>query len=137
MKSGSARGLGAALFVAFAVAFALLVTATPGLAQGTDLTGTWTFEVTSDQGVTTPTVVIEQDGEALTGSYSSATLGEADISGTVAGSDITISFTGEVQGQAIPVTYTGTIGEDDVITGEMDIAGGMATGTFTATKNEM
>jgi len=133
MKSNISHGFGA-VFLAVA---ALATTAMPGLAQAPDLTGTWTFEVTSDQGVTTPTVTIEQDGESLTGSYSSATLGNADITGSVTGSDVTIMFTAEVQGQAVPVTYTGTIDDEGAISGNMDLAGGLATATFTATKDEM
>lgn len=133
MNSMISRGLAAGLFAIVAAA----ASAMPGLAQAQDLSGTWTFEVTSDQGFTTPTVVIEQNGEDLSGSYSSATLGNADITGTVSGSDVTISFTAEMQGQAIPVTYSGTIDDEGVISGNMDLAGGLATGTFTATKDEM
>ena len=32
-----------------------------------DVTGTWTFEVTTAQGAGTPTVTLKQDGETLTG----------------------------------------------------------------------
>src|SRR5215831_15957442 len=119
----------AALFVAIlslAAAFAYA-----GQAK-TDISGQWTFEVVTDAGTGTPTVTFKQDGEKLTGHYSSETLGEADLTGTVKGSDIKFSFNASLQGQAVPVTYTGTVESKDAMKGTLDLAGGMATGTFTA-----
>jgi hypothetical protein len=43
------------------------------------ISGTWTFDVVTDAGTGTPTVTLKQDGEKLTGHYSSQTLGEADL----------------------------------------------------------
>ena len=100
----------------------------------TDLTGKWTFTVTTDAGTGTPTVTLKQDGEKLTGHYSSQTLGEADLTGTVKGDDVKFSFNADLQGQAVPVTYAGKIDGKDSIKGTLDIAGGMASGTFTAKK---
>lgn len=100
----------------------------------TDLTGKWIFTVQTDAGTGTPTVTLKQEGEKLTGHYSSQTLGEADLTGTVKGADVQFSFNADLQGQAVPVTYTGTIDGKDSMKGTLDIAGGMATGTFTAKK---
>jgi hypothetical protein len=50
-----------------------------------DITGKWTFTVQTDAGSGTPTVTLKQDGEKLTGHYSSQNLGEADLTGTVKG----------------------------------------------------
>ncbi|HZR22838.1 MAG TPA: hypothetical protein VFA59_04565 [Vicinamibacterales bacterium] len=115
--------------------FVFMVFATASLAaQKTDLTGKWTFTVTTDAGTGTPTVTLKQDGEKLTGHYSSQTLGEADLTGTVKGEDVKFSFNADLQGQAVPVTYTGKIDGKDSMKGTLDLAGGMATGTFTAKK---
>ncbi len=102
----------------------------------TDLTGAWTFTVSSDAGITYPAVTLEQDGETLTGHYASEGLGEADFSGSVSGSEITFMFSVDVGGQLADVVYTGTIDENGEISGTMDIAGGLLTGTFTAVRSD-
>jgi hypothetical protein len=76
-------------------------------------------------------VTFKQSGETLTGHYSSTNLGEADLTGTVKGQDITFKFVGAVQGNSVDVTYTGTIESNDAMKGTLDIAG-LAQGTFTA-----
>ena len=116
------------LFTAFAVAF---LAAGTGLAQGTNVTGEWTFTVTTDQGSGTPSMTFKQDGEKLTGKYNGQ-FGTADLTGTVKGNAIQFTFTIDVQGQQAPATYQGTV-EKNTMKGTMDI-GGMVTGTFTAVK---
>src|SRR5712675_199769 len=101
------------------------------VAQASNLTGKWLFTVETSAGSGTPTVTLKQDGEKLTGHYSSATLGEADLTGTVKGSKITFAFTAEVQGAQLPVTYTGTIENKDSLKGDADL-GAVGKGTFTA-----
>ena len=95
-----------------------------------DVSGTWAFTVQTDAGTGSPTVTLKQDGEKLTGHYSSETLGEADLTGSVKGRDLKFTFTANVQGTSFEVTYTGTI-EDNGLKGTLDLAG-MAQGTFTA-----
>ena len=99
----------------------------------TDITGTWIFDVITDAGPGTPTVTFKQDGEKLTGHYSSQTLGEADLTGTVKGSDVAFGFTADLQGNAVPVTYKATIESPTSMKGTIDI-GGLASGTFTGKK---
>jgi hypothetical protein len=111
------------------LAFTLI--AAPATAQ-VNVTGTWAMSVSTDQGVTSPTMTLEQDGETISGTYSSEALGENRVRGTVNGSDVTISFAANVQGQSIPVMYRGTIDGDGEMAGALDIADGMLTGTFTA-----
>ena len=51
-----------------------------------DVTGKWVLEVSTQAGGTTmPTITLKQEGEKLTGHYSSLTLGETEIAGTVKG----------------------------------------------------
>jgi hypothetical protein len=120
--------------IAATVAAALIVMAggaTGALAQAKiDLTGKWLFTVETTAGTGTPTVTLKQDGEKLTGHYSSQTLGEADLTGTVKGQSVNFTFEGNVQGNAVPVTYAATIENKDAMKGTIDI-GGVATGTFT------
>jgi hypothetical protein len=101
-------------------------------AQTANVAGTWAMEVTTETGTTTPSMTLQQDGNRLTGRYSSQTLGEAQITGTVEGSRVTINFTASLQGQEIPVLYVGTVDANGVMTGTIDLAGGLASGTFTA-----
>jgi hypothetical protein len=96
-----------------------------------DVTGKWAFQVTTSAGGGTPTVTFKQSGDALTGHYSSTNLGEADLTGTVKGQEIAFKFVGNVQGNAVDVTYMGTIESKDAMKGTLDI-GGLAQGTFTA-----
>jgi hypothetical protein len=134
ISSSMRRG---AVRVAVAVALLMAVAAPVALsAQGgkVDLTGAWAFETMTDAGPGTPAVTLKQDGDKLTGHYSSQTLGEADLTGTVTGNQFTFSFNAEIQGQAIPVTYKGTIESATALKGTLDLAGGMASGTFTAKK---
>ncbi len=101
----------------------------------TTLTGAWTFTVDLDGSITYPAVTLVQDGETLTGHYSSEGLGENDITGTVSEMKITIMFAADLGGMVIDVVYTGTIDEEGMISGTLDL-GGLAQGTFTAVKTE-
>ena len=101
------------------------------VAQATNVTGEWLFNVTTDQGGGTPTITFKQDGEKLTGKYVGQ-LGTADLTGTVKGNAIHFTFNIDAQGQQAPVTYDGTV-EKNTMKGKLDI-GGMVSGTFTATK---
>jgi hypothetical protein len=117
-------------FTVVVLGIGLLTSARLG-AQGTNVTGEWLFNVTTDQGSGTPTITFKQDGEKLTGKYTGQ-LGSADLTGTVKGNAIHFTFTIDAQGQAAPVTYDGTV-EKNTMKGKLDI-GGMVNGTFTATK---
>jgi hypothetical protein len=96
-----------------------------------DVTGTWTFQVETSAGGGMPTVTFKQDGDKLTGHYSSAQLGEVDLTGTVKGKDISFSFATDVQGVHIDVTYAGTIESKDAMKGKVQL-GDVGNGTFTA-----
>ena len=115
------------------IAVMLLSAAAAAQSQKTDITGAWTFEVKTDAGGGTPTVTFKQDGEKITGHYSSMNLGDADLTGTVKGKDIAFAFDGQVQGQTVPVTYNGTIDSPTTMSGRMSI-GGAVGGTFTGKK---
>jgi hypothetical protein len=96
-----------------------------------DVTGKWLFTVQTSAGGGTPTVTLKQDGEKLTGHYSSQQLGEAELTGTVKGSDIKFTFGTDVQGAHLDVTYAGTIESKDSMKGTVNL-GGLGDGTFTA-----
>ena len=101
-----------------------------GQAAAVDLTGAWIFNVDTGT-VGTPTVTFKQEGEKITGHYSSQTLGEADFTGTLKGQDLSFTFTATIQDMPLPVVYKGTVVSKDELKGTIDIAGGAASGTFT------
>ena len=121
--------------IALFALFVCFVASASGIAQSgkVDVSGTWNFEVTTDAGTGSPTVTLKQDGEKLTGHYSSATLGEADLTGTVTGDQIEFSFNVDVQGTQLPVSYKGTVESGTSMKGTVSL-GGLAQGTFTAKK---
>lgn len=88
-----------------------------------DLTGTWIVDVNTDMGSGTPTFVLKQKGEAISGTYSGS-LGDAPVTGTLKGDVLHLEFS--IQGNKI--TYDGTATAHE-IKGSVDLAG-MATGTF-------
>ena len=94
-----------------------------------DVTGKWAFNVETSAGAGAPTFTFKQDGEKLTGHYT-GTFGEADLTGTVKGADITFSFTVDAQGNSLKETYTGTV-DKDTMKGKLVIEG-LGEGTFTA-----
>lgn len=102
-------------------------------AQGVNVTGKWVFDVQTGQGGGQPVVTFTQDGEKLTGHYSSQTFGEADFTGTVKGNAIQFGFNANLQGNAVDVAYTGTV-EGNTMKGAVNMAGGQLTGTFTGKK---
>jgi hypothetical protein len=120
------------LSVATCVAVALTWTSLAVRAQGdkVDVTGKWAFAVETAAGSGTPTMTFKQDGEGLTGHYAGQ-LGEAELTGTVKGHDITFSFSGDVQGTKVDATYTGTIESKDAMKGKVTLAG-LGDGTWTA-----
>ena len=107
--------------------------ALPATAQGVNVTGKWVFDVQTSGGSGQPTVTFKQEGEKLTGHYSSQTLGEADFTGTVKGTAIQFTFNAEAQGQQIDVAYTGSV-DGNSMKGTVNMAGGQLTGSFTGKK---
>jgi hypothetical protein len=111
----------------FLLSVALLL-ALPALAA--DVTGTWKAEVQTDAGSGNPTFVLKQDGEKLTGTYSGQ-LGEAKLTGTIKGTEITFQFD-----VGAAVIYVGTVDVAGAkMSGQVDLAG-QAKGTFTAEKQK-
>jgi hypothetical protein len=97
-----------------------------------DVAGTWALTIDTGQGTATPSVTIKQDGEKLTGTYSSQVFGEQNVTGTIRGNAITFSFTGSMEGNTFTVTYSGTV-EKDTMKGKVAF-GDVGEGTFTGKK---
>jgi hypothetical protein len=96
-----------------------------------DVTGTWSMAVETPAGSGTPTIVLKQDGEKLTGQYTGQ-LGEAPVTGTIKGAAIELAYDVTVQENAVHVTYTGTA-DSSSMKGTVKL-GEFGEGTFTGKK---
>ena len=97
----------------------------------TDLTGTWALEVKTDAGTGTPTVTFKQEGQKLSGRYVGM-FGESSLTGGVKDKAFTFSVKVDAQGNAVTITYTGTV-EQNAISGRVTF-GDLGEGTFTGKK---
>jgi hypothetical protein len=97
-----------------------------------DVSGKWALSVETSAGTGSPGVDFKQDGETLTGSYSSQIFGEQKVTGTIKGNAITFGFTAPFQGNDVTVTYTGTV-DGSTMKGKVTISG-LGEGTFTGNK---
>lgn len=108
---------------------AMISLALSAMASAADLSGTWTLEVDTGQGISKPTMTLAQEGSQVTGTYTSDQLGTSDIAGTVDGDQFTLTANMSMQGQDFALEYTGSQ-NDDAISGNVDLAG-MGGGEFT------
>jgi hypothetical protein len=97
-----------------------------------DVTGSWALTVQTDAGTSTPSVELKQDGQTLTGTYSSQVFGEQKVTGGIKGNAITFGFTTSFQGSTVTVTYTGTV-DASTMKGKVTV-GDLGEGTFTGKK---
>ncbi len=102
------------------------------LAADANIAGEWDFTVETQAGTGAPHFSLKQDGTALSGTYKGQ-LGEAPVTGTVKGNDVTINFKVNAQGTDLAITYSGTV-EGDTIKGKVAL-GELGEGTFTGKKS--
>lgn len=99
------------------------------MALAADISGKWTFNVTTDAGNGTPTFEFKQDGEKLTGTYKGA-FGEGKVEGTVKGEKVDFSVSTD-NGK---IVYSGALEGATKIKGKVELAGA-GSGTFTGAKD--
>jgi len=97
-----------------------------------DVAGTWNIMLDIGGNTATPSVTFKQDGETLTGTYHSQVVGEQKITGTIKGNDISFGFTASFDGNAVKVTYSGTV-EKTTMKGKVTF-GDLGEGAFSAKK---
>jgi len=121
----AASRIAVTFFAAALVPFVAIAADTP------DVTGTWTMTVETSVGSGNPTFTLTQKGEDITGHYKGQ-FGEAPVTGTIKGNQVTLTFTVSVQGQELKTDYVGAV-EGDAMTGKV-IFGGFGEGTFKGTR---
>jgi hypothetical protein len=113
----------------------LLFLLSASLLRGADVTGTWYCTVDLPAGSGSPTLVLKQEGEKITGTYS-GTLGEMAVQGTVSGDKVEISFDTEAGGQKFKVIYNAILKNNDKEMEGRVIYGNLGEGVFSARKKE-
>ena len=116
----------------FMAMLASMAVAGAALAADANVAGEWDFTVETQAGTGSPHFSLKQDGTTLSGTYKGQ-LGEAPVTGTVKGNDVTISFKVNAQGTDLAITYSGTV-EGDTIKGKVSL-GELGEGSFTGKKS--
>lgn len=99
-----------------------------------NLTGTWSVKVESAMGNFELKMILNQDGNSLSGKMTSA-MGDMEISeGTISGNEVSISMTAPIMGQDTTISISGKV-EGSRIKGTLAI-GSMGEGSFEAVKDE-
>lgn len=109
------------LVAAVAVLAALATTATAAVLH--DLTGKWNLAVVTDNGTGYPVLELKQEGERVTGTYTSNAMGNRSISGTVRGDTLSFTLSASGAGEGVVLTYTARIIGTDSLNGTVDFAG--------------
>jgi opacity protein-like surface antigen len=116
------------LFIAMLASSALVGAA---VAADANVAGEWDFTVETQAGTGTPHFSLKQDGSNVTGTYKGQ-LGEAPVTGTVKGNELTINFKVNAQGTDLAITYSGTV-DGNSIKGKVSL-GELGEGSFTGKK---
>ena len=110
----------------FALCAGLLATAQ------TNVAGTWTLMVVTDQGNNDATMTLEQEGDKLKGKAASPE-GEFSLEGTITGDDINMTGEFDAQGQMILLSFTGKV-DASTMKGTLALDG-FTFGNWSAVKN--
>src|SRR4029450_9163970 len=103
--------------------------ATPVLAQGGGVAGSWDVTLNSPQGTFNLQFNLKQDGEKVSGTVKSQR-GERPLEGTLKGKDVVLKWTTKYQENDLPITLTGAV-DGSTMKGTADY-GGFAPGDFSA-----
>ena len=100
-------------------------------AQAKNVSGNWKLTIETPNGPGTPSLVLKQEGEKLTGTYKGR-FGESPLEGTVKGNGIKFTVKVNAQGNELAIEYAGTL-EGDTMKGKVKF-GEFGEGTFSGKK---
>lgn len=104
----------------------------PKVAQ---LAGNWTLTIESQMGSQDSKLTLAQAGDALTGNLDApAPVGQAPVTGKVAGNDVNMSFNVNAQGMELKIDLIGTHENATTMKGKA-VFGSFGEGAFTAKRN--
>ena len=116
------------LSIAIIFIFAAVLTVA---AQAKNVTGNWKLTIETPNGPGTPSLVLKQEGEKLTGTYKGR-FGESPLEGTIKGNEIKFTVKVNAQGNELEIEYAGTV-EGDTMKGKGKF-GEFGEGTFSGKK---
>lgn len=92
-------------------------------AAGLDVTGTWELTVNTPEGTQKATLEITQKGSEVTGMFRTELFGSTEVkSGSVAGKKLTVNVGLNVGGNTLDITFTGDV-DGDAMKGTANVAG--------------
>lgn len=97
-----------------------------------DVSGTWNLTIATSSFNASPSVVLKQDGEKLTGQYVSTQYGSFPLEGTIKGDQIAFAVAMAIEGNSLSANFAGTV-EKDAMNGTVHY-GDFAEGTFAGKK---
>jgi hypothetical protein len=100
-----------------------------------NVSGNWTMTLEMSMGTANPGLVLKQDGEKITGSYTGR-YGTFAIDGSIKERTIVFTFTMNAEGETVPMTFTGEVAADgQTIKGKASL-GEMGEATWSAKKDK-
>jgi hypothetical protein len=96
-----------------------------------DLTGTWALTVNSQGQTGASEVTLIQRGDSLIGRYTSQTLGDLEVVGSVKGREFSFAYSAAMNGQPLTVNVKGIVQNPDSLTGTATM-GPLGNATFSA-----
>ncbi len=76
-----------------------------------DVTGKWTMTLEMSMGTATPALVLKQEGETISGTYTGR-YGTYELHGTLKDRAIAFSFVMGAEGQSVTMTFAGEVAAD-------------------------
>lgn len=102
--------------------------------EAVTVAGTWNVTLETPRGTGTPTLVLQQAGETLTGTYTGRA-GELPVTGTIKGTAITYAVKIKALGQELELVFSGTVEPSGSMKGTVDF-GGMGTGNWSGSREK-
>lgn len=96
-----------------------------------DLTGTWALTVNSQGQTGQSEVTLIQRGDSLIGRYTSQTLGDLEVVGSVKGREFAFAYSAAMNGQPLTVNVKGIVQNPDSLSGTATM-GPLGNATFSA-----
>lgn len=76
------------------------------------IAGKWTVTLVTEAFTATPALDLKQDGEKITGTYTSTQYGAFPLEGTLKGRALAFSFTLNADGTPVAMSFTGEVAAD-------------------------
>jgi hypothetical protein len=103
-------------------------------AAAASVAGKWILALEMSQGTATPAIELKQDGERLTGTYTSR-YGVYQLQGTIKARTVEFGFTMSADGTPVPMTFTGELAADGQSMKGSATLGELGAATWTAKRD--